>query len=219
MRHLIIMLICVVVNIYSYNSEIKLRYEEKTNDKIDIVTETVIKKDKGYDLIGETINSKYLLQHDINGNLLSYIHHDIKTDDTLSVRREGHMLLYNVGGKIIKKEIGNMLWAQSMTALSDFILSKENKKKFFSVSGDFDKEVSKGDGVTTIKLVAKKKKLEEININGKKIQTVKVIITFPDIRSLLWRSTYWFRISDGIMVMSKQVRGGPGTPETLMVLQ
>jgi hypothetical protein len=38
------------------------------------------------------------------------------------------------------------------------------------------------------------------------------------VRAAFWKAEYWYRPSDGVMLRYKSVRGGPGTPKTIITL-
>ena len=64
----------------------------------------------------------------------------------------------------------------------------------------FDERLSEGRGIQLLKLVVKKRGIETIELNGREIGTVKVMVTFDDIRSMFWKAYYWYRSDDGLLV-------------------
>jgi hypothetical protein len=102
--------------------------------------------------------------------------------------------------------------------LNGFVLSGSKRRTFYTLSANFDERISRGKGIQVFRLVAKRGGSETLNINGEKVETVNVTITFDDLRSLFWKAHYWYRESDGTLVQYREVRGGPGTPETIGIL-
>jgi hypothetical protein len=109
-------------------------------------------------------------------------------------------------------------WYQSLISLKTFVMSGDKRKTFYALSANFDERLSKGKGVQLLHLVAKRGGRETLSIDGKEEETVRVTVTFNDIRSLFWKAHYWYREIDGTLVQYKEVRGAPGTPETVGVL-
>lgn len=59
---------------------------------------------------------------------------------------------------------------------------------------------------------------EQITVEGRQMSARRVRISLPGIGAIIWRSTYWFRLPDGLFVQSRVTRGPPGTPETVVSL-
>jgi hypothetical protein len=136
----------------------------------------------------------------------------------ISIHREDDRLMID-GEKARSIEVdSNIPWYQVLLGLKSFVLSGEKKKSFYALSADFDERISRGRGIQLLQLVARRDGEEILEINGTNVETVRVMVTFGDIRSLFWRAHYWYRAQDGILVRYEEVRGAPGTPETLGVL-
>jgi hypothetical protein len=136
----------------------------------------------------------------------------------VSIRREDDRLVID-GEKTRSIEVEPEIpWYQVLLSLKGFVMSGERKTLFYTLSANFDERLSRGRGIQLLQLVARRNGEEVLEINGKKIKTVRVVVTFNDIRSLFWKAHYWYRESDGMLVRYTEVRGAPGTPETLGVL-
>jgi hypothetical protein len=109
-------------------------------------------------------------------------------------------------------------WYQFLVNLNSFVLSGTKRTNFYTLSANFDERISRGKGIQVFRLVAKREGQETLEINGLEVETVKVMITFDDLRSLFWKAHYWYRQNDGTLVQYREVRGGPGTPETIGTL-
>jgi len=65
-------------------------------------------------------------------------------------------------------------------------------------------------------LQAKTELQEQISVNGRQVTGVRVRVTPTGILRLLWSSIYWYRPSDAGFVRNEVVRGGPGTPKSVV---
>ncbi len=59
---------------------------------------------------------------------------------------------------------------------------------------------------------------ETITVDGNEVEARRIRISLPGLGVLIWRSDYWFRLSDGLFVQSNVTRGPPGTPPTIVNL-
>jgi hypothetical protein len=137
---------------------------------------------------------------------------------TITIHRDGsRFVIEGVQNRSIQVD-PDIPWYQSLLSLSAFVLSSDSKRSFYSLSSQFDERLAEGKGIQLLKLVAKREVKETVEIDGKEIEAWRVLVTFDDIRSLFWKACYWYRTSDGLLVMYKEIRGGPGTPETVGIL-
>ena len=129
------------------------------------------------------------------------------------VRRDGEKLCID-GGKTFV--ISRAPWYVDMNAVGK-ALKNEKSHPFWILSDGFS-EIDHKNGLSAIPLVAKFKEFDTITLNGTSTPTIRAQVTFPDWRSVFWKSTYWFRQTDGVMIRSESVRGGPGTKKTVVTL-
>lgn len=137
---------------------------------------------------------------------------------TITINREDNRLVIEGRQNRSIQVDPEIPWYQSLISLKEFALSRDKKRSFYSLSSHFDERLSEGKGIQVLRLVASKEEKQTVEINGRKVETWRVMITFDDIRSLFWKAHYWYRTSDGLLVQYKEVRGGPGTPETIGTL-
>jgi len=83
------------------------------------------------------------------------------------------------------------------------------------LSSNFDERLARGKGIQVIRLSAKKKAFESIDVGGRQVDTVRVLISFENIPALFWKAYYWYRTDDGMLVRYSEARGAPGTPKTV----
>ena len=110
----------------------------------------------------------------------------------------------SLGGKRVDKEFGvDNVWYGSVLLLRDFALSNEERREFY---------VTKPEEERVVKLVAVREETETVAVNGEECEAVKIKYTVPGFRGMFWKSYYWYRTSDGLLVKTEETRGGPGTP-------
>ena len=141
-----------------------------------------------------------------------------KNSDTITIHKEDdRFVIKGTENRSIQVD-PEIPWYQSLICLKEFSLSKDRKRSFYSLSSHFDERLSKGKGIQVLRFIAKKEGKETVEVDGKTVEAWRVMVTFDDIRSLFWKAYYWYRTHDGLLVMYKEIRGGPGTPETLGTL-
>lgn len=103
-----------------------------------------------------------------------------------------------------------------------WIQSIERSLEPLAVSGDPGEtirfSVVQPDTLSSRTLQATVMSRERIEVNGEETDTRRIRISLPGLGVLLWRSDYWFRVSDGLFVKSNVTRGPPGTPATIVTL-
>ncbi len=106
-------------------------------------------------------------------------------------------------------------WYQMPLSLKEFILSGDRKRSFYALSSNFDERLTHGRGIQVVRLSARREAVEQIEVCGRHVDAVKVLITFEYIPALFWKAYYWYRADDGLLVRYSEPRGAPGTPKTL----
>lgn len=124
--------------------------------------------------------------------------------------REGNLLTVKgrFKGKEFAKEfkIDSLPWYQSLeVALADFVRSEAEKTEFWIVE-PFN--------IKCYKMVATKQKTEDVTINNREVEAVRIKVAF----SIFWSAHYWYRKADGVYLRFEGVRGGHGTPKTIVEL-
>lgn len=132
----------------------------------------------------------------------------------LVVEREGNLLVAKgkFKGKEVAKEfkVDSLPWYQFVeVSLAAFVRSDEEKTEFWIIEPS---------NLKHYKMVALKQKTEYITINNQEAEAVRIKVTLPGMASLFWSTLYWYRKSDGVYLRFEGVRGGPGTPKTIVEL-
>jgi hypothetical protein len=150
---------------------------------------------------------------DQNLETLSWAHSNPQEGTELTAQRNGNQIFLrglNLGQQVFKEFTisRNLPWIQSLErSLADFILSGNPRIEFWTIQP--------GDLVFR-RLMAQRQGTQIIQVDGHSIEAVEVRISLPGIGSVFWSMSYWYRASDGQFVLSRSVRGWPGTPETLV---
>lgn len=99
-------------------------------------------------------------------------------------------------------------WIQSIEkSLEPFVLSDDERTEFWTLQPD---------DLTLRKLQARRRGKETVEVDGEQVESWKVRISLPGIGSIFWSADYWYRTTDGQFVKYEGVRGGPGTPTTVV---
>ncbi len=167
-----------------------LNYTETTDNIVEHLSANITDSS----IIIETIDEKHTMLVDNSRNTSKWIILNKKSDTETVIIRD-------------KKFKKNIPWYQSFHHLAPEIVKNSSKIIFYIGSANFDKKVSKGDGIQIMEFKA---------VFKKEVGNLKLYhITFNDFRSVFWKSKVWFRSSDGVLVNYRDVRGAPGTPETV----
>lgn len=135
----------------------------------------------------------------------------IQEEYTITLKKNVLEINSNVNNKKeTKKHKISSPWIQQFGfGLKPFILSKDQSIKFCLVTPDnFDIQ----------KMIAKKKQIETLNIEGKKYEAVLVTVTLPGFKSMFWKAKIWFDTKNGNF-LKYQANHGPSTPVTTILLK
>ena len=109
-------------------------------------------------------------------------------------------------------QLGELVWIQSI----------ERSMQRLALSGSpgdrLRFSVVQPDNLSSRTLQARIMGDETISVDGAEVEARRIRISLPGLGVLIWRSDYWFRLSDGLFVQSDVTRGPPGTPPTIVSL-
>ena len=198
--------LCAAENTYVY---------KETTGKTSIISEwRVVSQDGGFLATAESPNEYHRVLCNQGFATISweYINTEAKTE--ILAKREGNRILVN--GKLKDKQVGEVYeiddlpWFELVeVSLSRFVQTEEEKVEFW---------ILRPTDLKLFKMVAIKEKTEIIKENGKDVEAVQIKVTVPGLASLFWSVKYWFRKSDGVYIRYEGIRGGPGTPKTIVEL-
>jgi hypothetical protein len=188
-------------------------YQETTGDHIDTCSCQIERINDGYLFIVSYSDEVYRFTTapDFSARRCDISHSAL--DNPLIAERKGAQLLLRDNNGSDNLKIGELPWYQTPFSLAGFIHA-DNKKQAFVQVTTFDDAKKKKVGGSALNMIAKKEKRERIEIDSQVIDAVRTTITLPGLKSMFWKITYWYRLSDGLVVQYQDVRGGPGTPTT-----
>lgn len=195
-------------------SEKNYVYRETTG-KTSINSEWTIKPSvEGYSVVAESVNESHRVLCNQDHSTVRWEVRNPGSGLDLAVQRDGNLLI--VAGKYKGKEakeelkIDDLPWYQFVeVSLSDFVRSARERTEFWIIQPN---------NLKHYKLVAIKQKTECITVHGQEVEAVQVKVTVSGVGSLFWSTQYWYRRSDGLYLRFEGVRGGPGTPKTIVEL-
>lgn len=192
----------------------RLTYDDRTGDKTMRKQIIVEKVSDGYFLTLKEgpVERKLKVDENLDTQHEKYI--SMVNNDRMMAKREGKKLLCEgtMGGEKVSETVKmkkGVPWYGSIYLLKNFVLSDEEKTTFY---------IGSPEECRFVKLKAVREGTETVDVGGEQVLAVKVRYTLPDIRGLFWKSFYWYRASDGILVKTEEVRGPPGTPKSFTVL-
>ena len=195
----------------------KYVYQETTGSRIDTCVCVIKKVSDGFLFTVDYTDEVYRFKTNLTYSAEQCDISKTNSSNSLRVERQGKKLLLNdKDGSDVK--VGDNPWYQTSFSLAGFAQSTEKKTTFYQATIYEDGEKKRKVNGSAIKMVAIKEKMETLKVDSRNIETVKVTITLPGFRSMFWKITYWYRLSDGAVVQYKDVRGGPGTPKTHGIL-
>lgn len=113
-------------------------------------------------------------------------------------------------GQPITKElpVDDAPWYQATSwSLRSFVLSPREEVRFWTV---------RIDTLTAHKIRAVKKRRQILNLNGAKEDAVEVELRLTGVLAFFWKSSYWFRRSDGVFLRFEGPSGPPGAPAVVV---
>lgn len=139
-------------------------------------------------------------------------YHNPATGDALTMSRHGDTLRLTgtLDGEAVDKDFEvDAPWYGSVLLLKEFALTDEEETLFY---------VTKPEEEKVVLLKAVREDVETVVVNGTPTEAVRIKYTVPGFRGMFWKSYYWYRTSDGLLVKTEETRGGPGTPKVFAEL-
>lgn len=188
-------------------------YKEQTGDRETIFS--LREEDKGNEkwVYAESNDESHIFILDGNLATTKWIYYNKKTCSKNVVERDNNVLNiitadnpYNVK-KIV---IDNSPWYQLLeVSLSSLVLTNNRQKEFWIIRPtDFK----------IFKMVAYKEKEENLKINNKEYNSIKIVVSLTGIASMFWQVSYWFDKKNGLYLKYEGKRGGPFVPKTIVEL-
>ncbi len=104
--------------------------------------------------------------------------------------------------------VDSLPWYQFIEpALERFVAGGRESMRFWIVNSE---------DLKLMKMEARRQGVETVSANGAGQKARRVRVRLTGFASAFWHADYWFRVSDNRFVRYESVRGGPGTPKTVI---
>ncbi|GEM_PF-6896601 len=195
-------LICLVFLSISFAAQ--YTYQEINNNQSNSYTYSIVKTDSDYKLSFLTNSRKVTIfaDHQMQARKIELI----QDKNSFTVERDNNTLVFK--GMYKDKQLNKSIkidkdpWFGNYHSLSQFAISKLDRQEYYMAILETQ---------DIMKMVAIKEKVETVKIGDKNVDTQKVRITLADWRSMFWSSYAWFRLTDGLLVKTEELRGPPGS--------
>jgi len=186
-----------------------ISYKMITERKIDYETSTISSNDVGFSIETEWKGFKFITHTDFDHNTLRWESINEKKEINVIFKRIENFLeatgVYK--GKLYEKKfsIDKNPWFQDWNlGLKNFVFSDKPSISFWSIEPE---------ELMVTKFKAIRGKITNISINGENLETLHLKVTLEGFAGMFWHADYWFRKSDGRMVISRMAQGA-GVPIT-----
>lgn len=186
---------------------VRLVYSEKSTAQ-DTTKEYLVEEMPGggyhIRLFNQGIKREIVCDAQLNTLREVYLHSGNGDRLIMSRRGDALRLTGTLEGKAVDKSFEiDAPWYGSVLLLRDFVLSGEEEILFW---------VTKPEEEKAVLLKAIREDVETVDVGGAAVEAVRVKYTVPGFKGMFWKSYYWYRTTDGLLVKTEEVRGGPGTP-------
>jgi hypothetical protein len=213
MKKLLLTLCILLIATYS-NAATHLEYQSIEEENTNRFTITVIEEtpDTITYLSVSPIGSTECCINKGDGSTISWKR--MRKNRSIEAIRKGNSIEVNViengqnRSKII--QAGNKIWIQKISLSLQWFVKDTSKD-------EMDFCIIKTNDLSLFEMVAIKKKDVDIRLGPKKFKAANVVVTLPGMKSILWKSNYWFQKNDGLFLRYKGTNG-PGTPLTITQL-
>lgn len=212
LRLIVPVLLIVLFSLPVFALQRTYTYQETTGDQTIISKWLIESTSEGHEVIVENPAEYHRLLCAEDYSTISWEYQNTETGTDLVAKVQADRVI--IKGKHNQEkvqeefELQGLPWYQFIeVSLADFVQSKERKKEFWIIQ-PYDLKV--------YKMVASKEKTETITLSNQEVETAPVKVTLTGIASAFWKVKYWYRKADGFYLRYEGVRGGPGTPKTIV---
>ena len=190
-----------------------LVYNKVTGSKHVTTTWTVDEKDDEYIIQGISKNQVVDIKALVPYKLIRFENQSKKNSDHYNIRLVNRKLIAEGERKGERYSstngIGGTPWVQDFEfGLKPFIKSNRKSFTFYIVNPT---------NLKTYKMIARKKQVEKITVDGVDKKTLYVKLTLTGMKKLFWKAQLWFDADTGDLIMYK-ANEGPHTPTTIITL-
>jgi hypothetical protein len=210
MRYL---LACLCFSLTLFAEVTKMTYSSVTDDRKLETVWTIDKKEKEILFKGENAEGVTTFKMTPDYVMQEFNYNAKNKNTTYTMTLTDHMV--KAKGNYDGKEIGAEYSTEKMGWIQEFNFSlrpflKSDKKEYkFIIINPYD--------LSSNKMAAKKKDIEELTINGKTYVAQKVVITLQGFKSMFWGADAWYDTKSFAM-LKYEANEGPNTPTTTTTL-
>lgn len=149
------------------------------------------------------------------GATQKWMYRDEKENTEFVAEREGNSIYVQgiLKGEKLKKTVAidQDIWVNKIDhGLSHFVNSDQASVTFWTL---------KLSDLEPVHFEAEKVETEILQVNGRKVQALKVKLTLNHMLiAKFWSAHLWYRSSDGLFLRYEGANGGPGTPVTTIMI-
>lgn len=198
----------------------RLVYHQQTGDDVTQYEIRIEPYHGGYRIYGRFDDRLTLVECDeMFGHYRFEVERKTLDDYVMRYRRDNETITGTLGAQTARQNVSDEPWYQTLEISKRFIESPDtNLGKFWFVSDQLG-SLTKDDSLfSAFKLQARKEGTEVISYHDRDVEALKVLVRLTGMKAALWKAEYWYRPSDGVMLRYESVRGGPGTPKTIITL-
>ncbi|HQO12944.1 MAG TPA: hypothetical protein PK741_07675 [Petrotogaceae bacterium] len=181
------LILYMFLTVHSQKSEI-MEYTEETNGKRTMLTISITTSEDDRIIVRKQSENEYYKITNMNTLTTEFSYENKVTGLSYDALRNGYVI--QVTGKdktkkIIKSfKIDDYGWEQSIElSLAQLVLSTGKDKRFWLVSLDAER---------CMKMYATNKGMEELQINGEKVNAIKIEVTPDGFFSIFWKAFFWY---------------------------
>jgi hypothetical protein len=196
-----------------YASAVESYHYEESIGNVEKEIQWCVDKSYPVRLLYQSKEEMHITQTNASSDTVQWVMERNDEDTSIHACRRPHAIIIQgrwKGHQINKKlPVDDAPWYQATSwSLRAFVLSPQEAIRFWTV---------RIDTLRAYKIKAVKKRRMILNLNGVKEKAVEVELRLGGMLSLFWKSSYWFRQSDGVFLRFEGPSGPPGAPEMVVV--
>ncbi len=211
---LLLVLLLASIPVREGGAEEYRRYIKRTGDRT-VPIQWRLKKEENYRLTYTTPEERSVCTIGPDGDTRRwhYVRPDRQID--LIAHRQGENIAVKgtLEGKAVDKRIGiaGAPWYQATSfSLRPFVRSDRTEMVFWTLLAD---------RLSAVKMRVRKEGRMPVSVNGATYPTRKIDITPTGFKSMFWKGSYWFRLTDGAFIKYEGPSGLPGSATTRIMLR
>jgi len=218
------LLFCIFIGVFSFSSifakdapssKVTYVYDKDMEGSRTQTTWVLTEKDNELRIEGESVRGKTMIMStpDMDTRSFNYASKDKQNAYNIIRTPDGQYLIAKrdaEGQKVQRNlQIGNDIWIQEFDfSLKPFILSNVGSFKFYIIHPQ---------RLDLHHMQASKERYEQVEVNGKMHEALKVKITLTGFKKMFWKAQLWFDQETGDL-LKYMANEGPNTPMSIITL-